>query len=114
MAKRSPAVKRSDGNLVVAIGATVLISAGCALFNAYIIDDILTAMSTAQNMALIIVKGDGPTSYVSDDGKLGEQLTQATLTLRSCFDISVSLAVGTLLIGGGLIYRLIKRNPTRG
>ena len=113
MAKRSPAVKRSDGNLVVAIGATVLISAGCALFTAWIIDDILTAMSTSQSMALIIVDG-GAKGYVSDDGKLGEQLTQATVTLRSCFDISVSLAVGTLLIGGGLIYRLTKKTLIRG
>ena len=98
---------------MVAVAGTVLISAGCALFTAYIIDDILTAMSSANNMALIIVKGDGPASYVSDDGKLGEQLTQATVTLRSCFDISVSLAVGTLLIGGGLIYRLTKKTPIR-
>ena len=91
----------------MAVGGTVLISAGCALFTAYIIDDILTAMSTSQSMALIIV--DGGSNYVSDDGKLGEQLSQATVTLRSCFDISVSLAVGTLLIGGGLFYRLLKK-----
>jgi hypothetical protein len=113
MAKQSPAVKKDNDNLVIAVAGTVLISAACAIFTAYIIDDILTSMASAQNYALIIVKGDGPTSYVSDDGKLGDQLTQATMTLRSCLDISVSLAVGTLLIGGGLIYRLIKRNPIR-
>jgi hypothetical protein len=58
-------------------------------------------------MALIIV--DGGNKFVSDDGKLGEQLSQATMTLRSCLDVSVSLAVGTLLIGFGLVYRMFKK-----
>ena len=107
MVKRNFAVKRSDGNLLIAVAGTVAISAGCALFTAYIIDDILTAMSTSQSMALIIV--DGGSKHVSDDVKLGEQLSQATMTLRSCFDISVSLAVGTILIGGGLVYRVLKK-----
>ena len=58
-------------------------------------------------MALIII--DGGNKFVSDDGKLGEQLSQATQTLRACLDVSVSLAVGSVLIGCGLIYRLFKR-----
>ena len=84
-----------------------MIAGGCALFTAYIINDILTTMANSQSMALIII--DGGNKFVSDDGKLGEQLSQATQTLRACLDVSVSLAVGSVLIGCGLIYRLFKR-----
>ena len=84
-----------------------MIAGVCALFTAYIINDILTTMANSQSMALIIV--DGGNKFVSDDGKLGEQLSQATMILRSCLDVSVSLAVGSMLIGCGLVYRLFKR-----
>jgi len=84
-----------------------MIAGVCALFTAYIINDILTTMANSQSMALIIV--DGGNKFVSDDGKLGEQLSQATMTLRSCLDVSVSLAVGSMLIGCGLVYRLFKK-----
>jgi 6-phosphogluconate dehydrogenase (decarboxylating) len=107
MAKPNPEPKRSDGNLIVAVAGTAMIAGVCALFTAYIINDILTTMANSQSMALIIV--DGGNKFVSDDGKLGEQLSQATMTLRSCLDVSVSLAVGSMLIGCGLVYRLFKK-----
>ena len=107
MAKQNPEAKESNSNLIVAVAGTAMIAGGCALFTAFIINDILTTMASSQSMALIIV--DGGNKFVSDDGKLGEQLSQATMTLRSCLDVSVSLAVGSLLIGFGLVYRLFKR-----
>lgn len=107
MAKPNPEAKKSDGNLIVAVAGTAMIAGCCALFTAFIINDILTTMASSQSMALIIV--DGGNKFVSDDGKLGEQLSQATMTLKSCLDVSVSLAVGSLLIGFGLVYRLFKR-----
>jgi len=104
-------LKNKDGNesnLIVAVAGTVFISGVCSLYTAKIIDDVLEALNNSQSMALLIY--DGGKEFVSDDGKLGEQLTSATQALHSSYDIAVSLAIGSAMVALALVYRLAFRN----
>lgn len=98
----------NESNLIVAVAGTVLISGVCSLYTAKIIDDVLEAVNHSQSMALIIY--DGGKDFISDDGKLGEQLSDATQALHSSYDIAVSLAIGSAMVALALVYRVTFKN----
>ena len=98
----------NESNLIIAVAGTVLISGICSLYTAKIIDDVLQAVNHSQSMALIIV--DGGKEFISDDGKLGDQLSEATKALHNSYDIAVSLSIGSAMVALALVYRLIFKN----
>ena len=97
--------KGSNGNLVAVVAIVLLISALCAGYTAFIISNTLTAFADSNSMALLITDGN---RIVSDDGKLGRQLTEATIALQNSCDVALALVASSLIIGGSLIFKMWK------
>lgn len=95
----------SDQNLIAVVAIVLLISALCAGYTAFIISNTLTAFADSNSMALLIADGG---RVVSDDGKLGRQLTEATLALQNSCDVALALVASSLLIGGSLTFKVWK------
>ena len=99
------AQNKSDRNLVISVGMILCISGVCALYTALTIDGTLTAFADSQSMALLITDGN---RIVSDDGKLGRQLTDATVALQVSRDVSYALVGSTFIMGFGLIIKIFR------
>jgi len=95
----------SNSNLVAVVAIVLLISALCAGYTAFIISNTLTAFADSNSMALLITDGN---RIVSDDGKLGRQLTEATIALQNSCDVALALVASSLIIGGSLIFKMWK------
>lgn len=95
----------SERNLVAVVAIVLLISAICAGYTALIISGTLSAFADSNSMALLITDGN---RLVSDDGKLGRQLTDATIALQNSCDVALALVASSLIIGGSLIFKMWK------
>jgi hypothetical protein len=95
----------SERNLVAVVAIVLFISAVCAGYTAYIISNTLTAFADSNSMAMLLVDGG---RIVSDDGKLGRQLTEATVALQNSCDVAIALVASSILIGGSLAVRMWK------
>jgi hypothetical protein len=96
----------AENNLLIAVWFILGISGGCALYTSYVIQTTLATLSSSQAMALIIV--DAGTNFVSDDGKLGDKLSDATRALINTRDVAYAVAIGCLGIAGALLWRKVK------
>ena len=72
---------------------------------AFIISGTLSAFADSNSMALLITDGN---RLVSDDGKLGRQLTDATIALQNSCDVALALVASSLIIGGSLTFKMWK------
>lgn len=95
----------SNSNLIAVVAIVLLISALCAGYTAFIISNTLTAFADSNSMALLITDGN---RIVSDDGKLGRQLTEATIALQNSCDVALALVASSIIIGGSLIFKMWK------
>jgi hypothetical protein len=73
--------------------------------NAVLDPDELQAFADSNSMALLITDGN---RIVSDDGKLGHQLTEATIALQNSCDVALALVASSIIIGGSLIFKMWK------
>jgi hypothetical protein len=96
----------AENNLVIAVWFILGISGGCALYTSYVIQTTLATLSSSQAMALIIV--DAGTNFVSDDGKLGDKLSDATRALINTCDVAYAVSIGCLGIAGALLWKTFK------
>lgn len=96
----------AEQNLFLAVWFILGISGGCALYTSYVIQTTLDTLSNSEAMALIIV--DGGKNFVSDDGKLGDKLNDATLALINTCDVAYAVAMGCLMIAGALIWKTLR------
>lgn len=96
----------AENNLAIAIWFILGISGGCALYTSYVIQTTLDTLSSSQSMALIIV--DAGKDFVSDDGKLGDKLSDATKALINTCDVAYAVSIGCLGIAGALLWKTIR------
>jgi len=96
----------AEQNLFLAVWFILGISGGCALYTSYVIQTTLDTLSSSEAMALIIV--DGGKNFVSDDGKLGDKLNDATVALINTCDVAYAVAMGCLMIAGALIWKTLR------
>lgn len=95
----------AETNLAWAAGGILFISTGCAVFTSLLITQTLESLQSSQTMALLLTDGG---RFISDDARLGDQLTSATRALQMTCDVSCALAFSSLMAGGALIWRLLK------
>lgn len=100
-------------NLLTAVVGCCLLSGLCALTVYATAEQILRSIQDANVMALLITDQPGQT-FVADDKALAENLNQAKSALLTCRDIALALAVGTLMVGGAIFWRLFTRASTNG
>lgn len=93
----------AENNLSIAIWFILGVSCGCAMYTSYVIQTTLDTLSSSQSMALII--SDAGKNFVSDDGKLGVKLTDATNALINTCDVAYALSIGCLGIAGALMWK---------
>jgi hypothetical protein len=67
----------------------------------------LDSLGSSKTMALIIV--DGGKSFKSDDATLENDLNSATFALRVCIEVAYALAVSSLIMATGLLFRVVKK-----
>jgi hypothetical protein len=96
----------AEQNLFLAVWFILGISGGCALYTSYVIQTTLETLSNSEAMALIIV--DGGKQFLSDDGKLGDKLSSATVALINTCDVAYAVAMGCLMIAGALLWKTVK------
>lgn len=84
-----------------------MISCGCALYSAYVVQTTLDALSNSNMMALLII--DGGKSFASDDANLERNINSATAALRMTADIAYATVAACLIMFAGLAIRLVKR-----
>lgn len=99
--------KGKENNLLWAVGLILIISCGCAIFTVYTIESTLYALSHSNSMAMIIVEGGS--SFVSDDGTTGSQLTNSKNTLQMALEVSYAIISACAIMGAGLVIRVVKR-----
>ena len=104
--KLRPMEKGRENNLLWSVGFILIISCGCALFTALTIEHTLNQLSHSNSMAMLIIDGK---DIVSDDGTTGEQLTNSKHTLLITLEVSYAIVSACLIMGIGLIVRIVKR-----
>lgn len=104
--ERSPeSLPFNPHNLLSAVVGCCLLSGLCSLIVWATANQILCSIQDANVMALLITDTPGQT-FVADDSKLADNLNQAKSALLTCRDISLALAVGTMMVGLAVFWRL--------
>jgi hypothetical protein len=97
-------------NLLSAVVGCCILSGLCSLTVYATAEHILCSIQSANVMALLITQEPGQT-FVADDQALANNLNQAKSALLTCRDIALALAVGTLMVGMAILWRLFTK-PT--
>jgi len=108
MRKRSPQ-KSGDNNLLIAAVIILGISSICAVYTAWVVNEVLNAFSSTEAMVMLITDS----GIKSDDLKTERQLSEATLALQTSRDIAVALVVASLMMGVALAWRLWGQKANR-
>ena len=102
--KSAPQSASVEGNLLIAIGVTSIVSILCAAATAYLIQATLDAFSSSTAMVGLITDS----GLVFDDKNTERQLSNATLALKTTRDIALAMAVGSSFVAIGLLIRAVK------
>ncbi len=102
--KSAPQSASVEGNLLIAIGVTSIVSILCAAATAYLIQVTLDAFSSSTAMVGLITDA----GLVFDDKNTERQLSSATLALKTTRDIALAMAVGSAFVAIGLLLRAVK------
>lgn len=108
MPKESPQ-KSGDNNLLISAGIILAISAGCAVYTAWVVNNVLNAFASTEAMVMLITDS----GIKSDDLKTERQLSDATLALQTSRDIALALVVASLMMGVALAWRLFGQKANR-
>jgi hypothetical protein len=108
MPKESPQ-KSGDNNLLIAAVIILGISSICAVYTAWVVNEVLNAFSSTEAMVMLITDS----GIKSDDLKTERQLSEATLALQTSRDIAVALVVASLMMGVALAWRLWGQKANR-
>lgn len=106
MPKGKPSV---DNNLLISAGIILGISSVCAVYTAWVVNEVLNAFASTEAMVMLITDS----GIKSDDLKTERQLSEATLALQTSRDIAVALVVASLMMGVALAWRLWGQKANR-
>ena len=101
---KQPRDESAEYNLLMAIGVTAIVSILCSMATAYLIQGTLDAFSSSHAMVGLITDQ----GLVFDDKNTEKQLSSATLALKSTRDIALAVGFGSIMVVGGLAYRVVK------
>lgn len=108
MPKESPQ-KSGDNNLLISAGIILAISAVCAVYTAWVVNNVLNAFASTDAMVMLITDS----GIKSDDLKTERQLSEATIALQTSRDIAFALVVASLMMGMALAWRLFGQKANR-
>jgi hypothetical protein len=106
--KESPQ-KSGDNNLIISAGIILAISAVCAVYTAWVVNNVLNAFASTEAMVMLITDS----GIKSDDLKTERQLSEATIALQTSRDIALALVVASLMMGMALAWRLFGQKANR-
>jgi hypothetical protein len=105
-----PKEKQSvDNNLLISAGIILGISSVCAIYTAWVVNQVLNAFASTEAMVMLITDS----GIKSDDLKTERQLSEATLALQTSRDVAVALVVASLMMGIALAWRLWGQKANR-
>ena len=91
-----------DNNLLISAGIILAISTICAVYTAWVVNNVLNAFQSTSAMVMLITDA----GIKSDDLKTERQLSEATLALQTSRDIAFALVVASLMMALALGWRL--------
>ena len=94
--------KSGDNNLLISAGIILAISSVCAVYTAWVVNNVLNAFQSTEAMVMLITDA----GIKSDDLKTERQLSEATLALQTSRDIALALVVASVMMALALGWRL--------
>ena len=110
MAKRNQpsAAGASENNLLIAVMGLVIAAALAAIMSAWIAGYVLDQLQNTEALAMIVTDG----GLKSDSKSLEQNMSSATLALKSCRDLGWALGVGCFGVGLAVLLRMYRKRAS--
>lgn len=110
MAKRNQASADgvSENNLLIAVMGLVIAAALAAIMSAWIAGYVLDQLQNTEALAMIVTDG----GLKSDSKSLEQNMSSATLALKSCRDLGWALGVGCFGVGLAVLLRMYRKRAS--
>lgn len=110
MAKRNhpSAARGSESNLLIAVMGLVIAAALAAIMSAWIAGFVLDQLQSTDALVMLVTDG----GLKSDSKSLEQNMSAATLALKSCRDLGWALGVGCLGVGLAVLLRMFRKRAS--